>query len=42
MKGMSLEEFKEVFAEGWEIDFTIGELSYRYQRSGQDGVFSYI
>lgn len=34
MKGMSLEEFKETLAEGWEIDFTIGELSYHYQRSG--------
>lgn len=39
MKGMSLEEFKETLAEGWEIDFTIGELSYHYQRSGQGGVF---
>lgn len=39
MKGMSLEEFKETLAEGWEIDFTIGELSFHYQRSGQGGVF---
>ncbi|ACV23822.1 hypothetical protein [Slackia heliotrinireducens] len=36
---MSLEEFKETLAEGWEIDFTIGETSYHYQRSCQDGVF---
>lgn len=36
---MTLEEFKETLAEGWEIDFTIGETTYHYQRSGQCGVF---
>lgn len=39
MKGMTLEEFKETLAEGWEIDFTIGETAYHYQRSGQSGSF---
>ena len=36
---MTLEEFKETLAEGWEIDFTIGETAYHYQRSGQGGLF---
>lgn len=39
MKGMSLEEFKETLAKGWEIDFRIAESNYHYQRSGQDGKF---